>query len=567
MVWLGGTAMVYNVFSKLICILVMAEGGYDPTDPTEKPPLIPDTGDDDDDDAWGNVDWNTPLDSADPDRTQHFEPGGASTPAGGESIPMTTRTRLPQERGHLIDETSFGGDEPTGRMAWQEIREEFEMANESKLKARYKEKPKSGGAILEVSMRGKDKWYALYTKSLGDTEKTFNKSIPKEIQNALGIPLVSQQGPGDVAMGALKALFPDAKDVEAYFDKTTKRLMIKKPGADQPSYPLYATEANPNSRRLNPEIPPDLRAALGESALDQATTLQQERDTNLREIVQKRNKLVQLEETAQEVQERRQDLKNLRDRLKRLDDDIRELEDKAGPLDEEAIQRLKDEKRALEAEHQRKREQLDQANADAKTALQLQVEINDIKLANRDIERQINKLGIKVRKPLEELQQDKADLEKKLAENKQVLEDENASPSEREAARKQVEQDERALERVNENIEREEQKLPLRERVKNIFKKYGWTLQAVALAVGIVLSALALAATNGLKAGTKAIGNGLKAIGQKLGSLLPGLIGSIVSYIFKAAGSVLSFLGEHAWLLILAVVAFFMERLLKRRRR
>ena len=77
----------------------------------------------------------------------------------------------------------------------------------------------------------------------------------------------------------------------------------------------------------------------------------------------------------------------------------------------------------------------------------------------------------------------------------------------------------------------------MRERVKNIFKKYGWTLQAVALAVGIVLSALALAATNGLKAGTKAIGNGLEAIGKKLGSLLPGLIGSIVNYIFKAAGS------------------------------
>ena len=168
-----------------------------------------------------------------------------------------------------------------------------------------------------------------------------------------------------------------------------------------------------------------------------------------------------------------------------------------------------------------------------------------------------------MRKPLEELQQDKADLEKRLAENKQVLADENASPSNIEAARKQVEQDELALERVNENIEREEQKLPLRERVKNIFKKYGWTLQAVALAVGIVLSALALAATNGLKAGTKALGNGLKAIGQKLGSLLPGLIGSIVSYIFKAAGSVLSFLGEHAWLLILSVVAFFMERMLK----
>ena len=540
----------------------MAEGGdYDPT--TEQTSLIPKKGDDDDDDDWGNI--HIVLDPEEPDRTQPFTPGAASTPAGGESIPMTERTRLPQERGSLINETSFGG-EPTGRAAWLEITPEFPLADESKLKARYKRASRSGGAILEVSMKEKDKWYALYTKSSGDTEKTFNTSIPKEIQNALGIPL-AQQGPGDLAMRALKSLFPDAKDVEAYLDKTTKRLMIKKPGADQPSYPLYATEANPKSQRLNPEIPPDLRAALGESALDQATTLQQERDTNLREIVQKRNKLVQLEEAAQEVQERRQDLKNLRDRLKRLDDDIRELEDKAGPFDEEAIQRLKDEKRAFEEEHQRKREQLDQANADAKTALQLQVEINDIKLANRDIERQINKLGIKVRKPLEELQQEKDDLEKRLTENKRVLEDENASPSEREAAKQKVEEDEQALERVNENMEREEQKLPLRERVKNIFKKYGWTLQAVALAVGIVLSALALAATNGLKAGTKAIGNGLKAIGQKLGSLLPGLIGSIVSYIFKAAGQVFSFLAEHAWLLILAMVAFFMERMLKRRRR
>ena len=119
------------------------------------------------------------------------------------------------------------------------------------------------------------------------------------------------------------------------------------------------------------------------------------------------------------------------------------------------------------------------------------------------------------------------------------------------------------LARLELQIQEREEALPLRERVKNIFKKYGWTLQAVVLAVGLVLGALALAGLNGLKAGTKAVGQGLKAIGQKLGSLLPGFIGSIVSYIFKAAGQVLSFLGEHAWLLILAVVAFFMERLLK----
>ena len=376
--------------------------------------------------------------------------------------------------------------------------------------------------------------------------------------------------PGDAAWKSLTYIYPDAKatELEAFIDPVTKRLKVKMTGTGKASYYLLTTEQKSDKQHLNPKLSLEIRNALGESALDQASVLQQERERNIKEIVEKTNRKKQLEEeAAQKVQEARQEMDAQHNQIRQLDEEIRELEDKAGSWDEEAIQKLKDEKRALEGEHQRKRAEYDQANADAKTALQLQVEINDYKLANRDIERQINKLGIKVAKPLEELQQEKAALEERLAKNKRVLEDENASPSDIEAARKQVDQDERALERVNEDVEREEQKLPLRERVKNIFKKYGWTLQAVALAVGIVLSALALAATNGLKAGTKAIGNGLKAIGQKLGSLLPGLIGSIVSYIFKAAGQVFSFLAEHAWLLILAVVAFFMERLLKRRRR
>ena len=135
------------------------------------------------------------------------------------------------------------------------------------------------------------------------------------------------------------------------------------------------------------------------------------------------------------------------------------------------------------------------------------------------------------------------------------------------AAAASIKRDRGQLERLQPQIQQRQEALPLRERVKNIFKKYGWTLQAVVLATGLVLAAVALAARNGLKAGTQAVGKGLKTVGQKLGSLLPGLIGSIVSFIFKSAGQVLSFLGEHAWLLILAVVAFFMERLLKKRRK
>ena len=84
----------------------MAEGGYDPMDETtDKTPFIPDTGDDDDGDD--NFDWNTPVDPEDIDRIPSFEPDDASTPAGGESIPMTTRTSLPQEHGPRTEETSF----------------------------------------------------------------------------------------------------------------------------------------------------------------------------------------------------------------------------------------------------------------------------------------------------------------------------------------------------------------------------------------------------------------------------------------------------------------------------
>ena len=471
---LGGTAMVYNVFSKLICILVMAEGGvYDPT--TEKDPL-PDTGDDNDDDDDG-IDWdadlsNIPFDPEDPDT--------ASTPVGGE---MTT---LPPER-QGVNQAPV----TLANMARKEVEFMFPNLSRTELEFRYEKAPKSGGNVIKVKYRTSDKWYTFFTKSKGGDQKTLNTALPKQILKALG-----------------------------------------------------------------------------ESASDQIAALQEQRDRNAAEIQVRQQEREQLDVQVQKLKETQQEMDAIKNQVIQLENDIQALEDKAGTsLDETTIQRLKDEKRDLEAEHQRKREQYKHTQVKAKETLQLQTEINELKLANRDIDRQINELGVKPTKMLDELVHEKAELEKRLAEKRRVLEDENASSSEREAAKHKVEEDEWALERVNENLEREEQKLPLRERVKNIFKKYGWTLQAVALAVGIVLSALALAATNGLKAGTQAIGNGLKAIGQKLGSLLPGLIGSIVSYIFKAAGQVFSFLAEHAWLLILAVVAFFMERLLKRRRR
>ena len=104
------------------------------------------------------------------------------------------------------------------------------------------------------------------------------------------------------------------------------------------------------------------------------------------------------------------------------------------------------------------------------------------------------------------------------------------------------------------------------ERVKEIFKKYGVTVTAIVLAAGVTFGAVIGAITNALRATGKALGKGLNDIGSKVASALPGLIGSIVSFLFKAAGQAIGFLAEHTWLLILAVVAFLVEKYIKKRR-
>ena len=61
------------------------------------------------------------------------------------------------------------------------------------------------------------------------------------------------------------------------------------------------------------------------------------------------------------------------------------------------------------------------------------------------------------------------------------------------------------------------------------------------------------------------MGNVLKNSGTKLGEILPGLVGVVAYFIFQTAGVVIRFLGKNTWLLIVAVVAYFMENLKKRR--
>ena len=167
---------------------------------------------------------------------------------------------------------------------------------------------------------------------------------------------------------------------------------------------------------------------------------------------------------------------------------------------------------------------------------------------------------------LETIKEKEEELRQKNQEDQGIIQDENAFPSDREAAGLRVAERNEELGRLQTQVEERERALPLRERVKEIFKKYGVTVTAIFLAAGVTIGAVISTITNALKSMGKQMANGLKALRAKAASALPGLIGAIVSFLFKTAGQAIGFLAEHTWLLILAVVAFIFEKYIKRRR-
>ena len=102
--------------------------------------------------------------------------------------------------------------------------------------------------------------------------------------------------------------------------------------------------------------------------------------------------------------------------------------------------------------------------------------------------------------------------------------------------------------------------MSLKDRVKHIIKKYGLTVTGIALSVGVIIGVIINSLKSGLSSVAKGVGNGLNILGKKLGQILPGMVGAISSFIFKTAGQVVGFLAQNAWLLIVAIVMYVIER-------
>ena len=127
-----------------------------------------------------------------------------------------------------------------------------------------------------------------------------------------------------------------------------------------------------------------------------------------------------------------------------------------------------------------------------------------------------------------------------------------------------IEEQQNEISRLEAENEIIEERLSLRDRVRSIFKKYGFTVFAVVSAVGLVVGVIVNNLKKGLTSLGKGVGGALKNIGKKIGEILPGMIGAIASFVFKTAGKAVGFLAKNAWLLILAAVMFMIEKFKKK---
>ena len=152
--------------------------------------------------------------------------------------------------------------------------------------------------------------------------------------------------------------------------------------------------------------------------------------------------------------------------------------------------------------------------------------------------------------------------EKKIEELKASRE--TASENQRKQIDVNIEEQQNEISRLEAENEHIEERMSLRDRVKSIFKKYGFTVFAVVSAVGLVIGVIVNNLKKGLTSLGKGVGGALKNIGKKIGEILPGMIGAIASFVFKTAGEAVVFLAKNVWLLILAAVMFMIEKFKKK---
>ena len=381
-------------------------------------------------------------------------------------------------------------------------------------------------------------------------------------------PLLGAQAEQARSWEALTSLFPRASATDLETSYSSGRLQVKKAGFGKKAYFLFTTDRSTKQARLNPSLTKEIKDALGKSAeqiiAEDSVSIREQRQ-RLEEAEKQQR---QAETLAAERLNQSQEIHNLGQQIERTQVRIDALqEDQGSNLESEAeLNRLKQLKKNYKTDLEKKKKELAGLEKQAKDNEKIQAKVDREKKKLYEIERERNTIEERLNstKLLDELEDDEARLKKLNEEDQAVIDDVNASEFDKDAARERIAARDEDLLRLKAQISERENSLPLRERIKEIFKKYGVTVTAIFLAAGVTIAAVIGTITNALKKLGTEVENGLKTLGAKAASALPGLIGAIVSFLFKAAGSAIGFLAEHTWILILAVVAFLFQKLMKK---
>ena len=134
---------------------------------------------------------------------------------------------------------------------------------------------------------------------------------------------------------------------------------------------------------------------------------------------------------------------------------------------------------------------------------------------------------------------------------------------------------------ITDVLKQPDSKIPLKDRVKLLFKVEGLTLAAIVTAVIMTFTTIGLAISNSMKGapsptpgpgpgpgpspdpsiadrvreGLKQLARWLAELAKKSAAALPGIIGAIVSFLIKTIGAAVGFLAEHVIILLIAVVS------------
>ena len=107
------------------------------------------------------------------------------------------------------------------------------------------------------------------------------------------------------------------------------------------------------------------------------------------------------------------------------------------------------------------------------------------------------------------------ELHKSTREDEEIANNDNEQPSVRERTREKIAEKLEQIDALENERDELEERVSLREKVKNIFKKYGFTVTAVFLAVGTVIGVIVDSLTKGLKSVATGVGNGLRNLEKR----------------------------------------------------